>query len=237
MATLTLIAAFIAGLISFASPCILPLVPAFLAYLSGATLQEGEEQRKQGNVFLHSVMYVLGFSTIFAVLGILLNSFLSTVAYDVQLWLSRIAGVVIIMFGLFLLGLLRFSFLEQEHILHVKQRFKLGYVNSFLLGAAFAVGWSPCVGAVLGSIYALAVSQPSMSFALLLAYALGLGVPFLIVGLFSEKALAWIEKSRRFLKYFNIVVGIMLIILGILVFTQSLNLIANIGIVNDLLLR
>lgn len=235
MVEVTLIAAFIAGLASFLSPCVLPLIPGFLAYLSGSSGKH-IHGKQRARMFLHSLMFVLGFSLVFSLLGVLLNTVLDSISYTTQLWLSRIGGAIIIIFGLYVLGLIKINFLEREH------KFRLlglhpGYLTSFVFGAAFAVGWTPCVSAVLGSVLALAVSNPGLSFFLLIAYTLGLGLPFLLVGIFSEQAIAWINKSEKFLKYFNIIVGIFLIILGILVFTQTLNLVANLGFVNDLLLK
>jgi len=220
----TVIVAFIAGIVSFVSPCVLPLIPGFLAYLSGtSTTQEGARIK----MFLNSVAFVAGFSLIFALLGVLLNTVLERVSYNVQTWLSRIGGVVIILFALYILGLIKVSFLEREHKIAVKKKFSISYVTSFVFGAAFAVGWTPCVSAILGSIFALAITKPGLSFVLLLSYALGLGIPFLLVGLFTEKATRLINKSATFLKYFNIVVGILLLVLGILVFTNKLNVVAN----------
>lgn len=235
MAEITLIAAFIGGIVSFLSPCVLPLIPGFLAYLSGASLADPATARSK--MLFNSLAYVLGFSTIFALLGVLLNTLLEKISYDVQLWLSRFAGMVIILFGLYLLGLIKLKFLERDHKLTIKTKFSTTYLTSFLFGAAFAVGWTPCVGAVLGSVFALAVSKPGLSFILLMAYSLGLGLPFLLVGLFSSQALNLINKYQSFLKYFNVVVGFLLIIMGILVFTQSLNLVANFSLVNYFLLR
>jgi cytochrome c-type biogenesis protein len=228
MAQLSIIIAFAAGIISFLSPCVLPLIPAFLGYLAGT----GTSSRM--HMFLNSVMYVLGFSIVFALLGILLNTVLANAAYGVQLWLGRIGGIIIIIFGLHLTGLIRIPFLYADKHIEVKR--SASYATSFLFGAAFAVGWSPCVGPVLGTVLALAASQPGQAFTLLLAYSLGLGLPFLIVGLFSSQALAIIRKYGKFLEYFNVVVGILIIILGILVFTQSLNLVANWSFVNNLIL-
>jgi len=220
----TVIVAFVAGLVSFVSPCVLPLIPGFLAYLSGtSTGQQGARLK----VFLNSVAFVLGFSVIFALLGVLLNTVLERVSYNVQTWLSRIGGIVIILFALYILGLIKISFLEREHKFAVKKKFSITYLTSFVFGAAFAVGWTPCVSAILGSILALAVTKPSLSFILLLSYALGLGLPFLLVGLFTTQATQLISKSATLLKYFNIVVGILLLILGILVFTNKLNVVAN----------
>ncbi|MCB9358967.1 sulfite exporter TauE/SafE family protein [Candidatus Woesearchaeota archaeon] len=234
MVEVTIIAAFIAGIVSFLSPCVLPLVPGFLAYLSGITLGEKPNRWK---LFGNSVAYVLGFSVIFALLGVLLNTVLENISYVVQEWLARIGGIIIILFGLYLLGLIKIPYLLQEHKLQVKKKFSITYVTSFVFGAAFAVGWSPCVGAILGSVFALAVTQPGLSFFLLVAYSLGLGIPFLIVGLFSEQALNWIRKFTTFMRYFNIIVGIFLIALGILVFTQTVNQVANFELLNNLLLK
>lgn len=220
----TVIVAFIAGLVSFVSPCVLPLIPGFLAYLSGtSTTQKGARIK----MFLNSVAFVVGFSVIFALLGVLLNTVLERVSYTVQTWLSRIGGVIIILFALYILGLIKISFLEREHKIAVKKKFSVTYVTSFVFGAAFAVGWTPCVSAILGSVFALTVTKPGLAFVLLMSYAIGLGIPFLLVGLFTTQAVALINKSATFLKYFNIIVGILLLILGILVFTNKLNVVAN----------
>ncbi len=232
MVETTIIVAFAAGLISFVSPCVLPLIPGFLAYLSGtSTGQQGARLK----VFLNSVAFVLGFSVIFALLGVLLNTVLERVSYNVQTWLSRIGGVIIILFALYILGLIKISFLEREHKFAVKKKFSVTYLTSFVFGAAFAVGWTPCVSAILGSILALAVTKPGLSFILLLSYALGLGLPFLLVGLFTTQATQLISKSATFFKYFKIIVGILLLILGVLVFTNKLNAVANLFFASSLL--
>ncbi|MEK6983994.1 MAG: cytochrome c biogenesis protein CcdA [Nanoarchaeota archaeon] len=220
----TIIVAFIAGVASFISPCVLPIIPGFLAYLSGTSVGQHGARLK---IFLNSVAFVLGFSVIFALLGVLLSTILESVSYNVQTWLSRIGGVIIILFALYILGLIKIGFLEREHKIAVKKRFSITYITSFVFGSAFAVGWTPCVGSVLGSVFALAVAKPSLGFILLMSYALGLGVPFLLVGLFTTQAVSLINKSATVLKYFNIVVGILLLILGILVFTNKLNVVAN----------
>jgi cytochrome c-type biogenesis protein len=166
MLDIPLLVAFIAGVVSFLSPCVLPLIPGYLAYLAGTASGEGSRQQRQ--MFFNSLAFTLGFSVVFALLGVLLNTLLSRVAYDVQLWLSRAGGVLIILFGLYLTGLLNISFLNREHKLNVKTRFHSRYLTSFLFGAAFAAGWTPCVGAVLGAILGLAASQPGIAFTLLL---------------------------------------------------------------------
>ena len=224
MVEISIIVAFVAGFVSFVSPCILPLIPGFLAYLSGTSSNESNPRMM---TFLNSVAFVLGFSLVFALLGVLLNTVFENVSYTVQEWLSRAGGLIIILFGMYVLGLVKIPFLEREHKLAVKKKFSITYVTSFVFGATFAVGWTPCVSAILGSILALAITQPGTGFILLMSYALGLGIPFLIVGIFTAQANAFIGKSTTFLKYFNIVVGILLLVLGILVFTNKLNVVAN----------
>ena len=224
MVEVSIIVAFIAGIISFISPCVLPIIPGFLAYLSGTSTADENARLK---IFLNSVAFVFGFSVIFALLGVLLSTVLERVSYSVQTWLSRIGGIIIILFAFYVLGLIKLSFLEREHKLKVKKKFSITYITSFVFGAAFAVGWTPCVSAILGSILALAVAKPGLSFLLLLSYAIGLGIPFLFVGLFTTQAIKLINKSEIFLKYFNIIVGILLLILGVLVFTNKLNVVAN----------
>ena len=188
-------------------------------------------------IFINSVFFVLGFSIIFSIVGVLLQSVLSNVAYTVQNWLGYIGGAIIIIFGLYLLGLIRIDFLEREHKLKVKRKFRYSYVTSFLFGAAFAVGWTPCVGAVLGTILTLAITNPASAFKFLLSYSLGLGIPFLIVGLFTSRASKLIEKAGPKLKYFNYAFGIILILIGILVFTSQLSRIASIPFLSDILAK
>ena len=184
------------------------------------------DSKARGNIFLSSLFFVLGFSVVFSLLGILLQTALSKSSYSVQIWLGRIGGIVIILFGLFLLGLIKPAFLLKEHKFKVK-RFKSKYLTSFIFGAAFAVGWTPCAGAALGAILTLAATNSSSAFFLLLAYTIGLGVPFLLVGLFTDRAQELIRKSGKWLLYFQYFFGVILIGLGILIFTSQLSRIAN----------
>jgi len=227
--------AFLGGLASFLAPCVLPLIPGFLAYMSGTTIAEAKSKRM--TIFINSLLFVIGFSLVFSLLGVLLQTVLSEVAYETQVWLSRIGGAVIIFFGLYLTGLLHIKFFATEHKLNVKTESKSKYFTSLLFGVAFAAGWTPCVGPVLAGILGLAVTDPGLTFVLLMSYTLGLGLPFLLVGLFTGEALNFIKKYQKALKYFEIIFGILLIILGILVFTQSLSLIANFEFLNNILLN
>jgi len=228
---LSFVVAFSAGLISFLSPCVLPIVPGFLAYLAGGTGPAPSRFR----IFLSSVFFVLGFSVVFAALGVLLNTVLMAVAYDAQVWLSRIGGLVIIFFGLYLTGLVRVKFLERAHKFSVTTKFSSREVTAFIFGAAFAAGWTPCVGAALGAILGLAATAPTMAFGLLMSYALGLGVPFLLIGFFAGEVSGFINRLAGVAAYITRIFGVMLIGLGILIFTQKLALIANFELVTKIL--
>jgi cytochrome c-type biogenesis protein len=233
MVEVTYLVAFAAGIVSFLAPCVLPLVPGFLAYLAGTTVREGAAKR--WDIFAASVLFVAGFSVVFSILGVLLNTILTSVANDVQVWLSRAGGLIIIFFGLYLTGLIRLGWLEKEYKFNVTGK-RSKYVTSFLFGVAFAAGWTPCVGAALGAILGLAASQPGIAFSLLLAYSLGLGLPFIVTGLFASRAAPLITKYADALGYINIAFGIVLIIIGILIFTQTLSLVANLPFLNNFLL-
>ena len=235
MHSLSLAVAFLAGLVSFLSPCVLPIIPGFLAYLAGSSLEEASNRKK--DIFLNSLFFVLGFSVIFAALGVLLNTVLSSVAYDVQTWLSRIGGTLVILFGLYLTGLIKIAFLERTHTFRVKTGVHSRYVTSFLFGLAFAAGWTPCVGAALGAILGLAATAPGAAFFLLLSYALGLGLPFLVVGFFAAHASVFIERHAAMFKHISTAFGVLLIILGILIFTGNLSRIASFEFLNHFLLR
>lgn len=236
MADVTLGIAFVAGVISFFAPCILPIIPGFLAYLGGASTEETTGKERL-SVFVNSVFFVLGFASVFAVLGVLLNTVLEAIAYDVQIWLARIGGAIIIFFGLYLARIIKVPFLDREHKMQVKAKFNSRYLTSFVFGAAFAAGWTPCVGAALGAILGLAASAPGTAFWLLMSYALGLGIPFLIVGAFAAQATKFFAKHAKIFAMVNVVFGYILIVLGVLVFTQLLNLIANWGFLNTFLLN
>jgi len=230
-----IIGAFLGGLVSFLAPCVLPIIPGFLAYLAGGSTTDTGPKRRE--IFINSIFFVLGFGIVFALLGVLLNTLLENIAYDVQTWLSRLGGAMIIFFGLYLVGLIKIPFLEKEYKFGVKTKFKSRYLTSFLFGLAFAVGWTPCVGPALGVVLGLAATAPGSAFLLLLTYALGLGIPFLIVGAFTGQATEFINRHAVGLKYLNIVFGAILLILGVLVFTQKLSLVANWGLLNSILLK
>jgi len=233
MTAIPYVVAFIAGLVSFLAPCVLPLVPGFLVYLAGTSTREGAGKR--WDIVLASILFVFGFSFVFSLLGVLLNTVLMAVSNGVQLWLSRAGGAIIIFFGLYLVGLIRIGWLEQEHKFSVTG-IRSKYLTSFIFGVAFAAGWTPCVGAALGAILGLAATEPALAFTLLLTYSAGLGLPFILTGLFASEAAGWIRKYSPVLHYVNIVFGILLIVIGILIFTQTLSLVADLPQLNGYLL-
>ncbi|HVM76844.1 MAG TPA: cytochrome c biogenesis protein CcdA [Candidatus Paceibacterota bacterium] len=237
MLDIPVIVAFLAGIVSFLSPCVLPIIPGFLAYLAGETSSNSANKPSRFAIFLSSLFFVIGFSVVFAILGVLLNTVLAHAAGSVQMWLSWIGGALIIFFGLYLMGFFKIPFLEFDHKMRVGVSFRSRYLTSFAFGFAFAVGWTPCVGPVLGGILGLAASAPGEAFYLLFAYAVGLGIPFLIVGALAAQASELINRYAEKLEYVTKTFGAILVVIGVLVFTQSLSLIANFGFVNSFLMN
>jgi len=178
-------------------------------------------------IFLNSFAFVLGFTLIFSLVGVLLQTALSSVAFDAVNALRTIGGIVIIIFGVLLIAVLKYRipFLQADRKIKVR-KFRNSYITSFVFGVAFAIGWTPCVSFILGSIYALAATAPATGFLLLLSCSLGIGIPFLIAGAFTSRLAGFLEKSQGMLKYFNIIGGLLLIIIGLLVFFNYLGIIA-----------
>jgi len=194
VAEITLAVAVLAGLASFVAPCILPMIPAFLAYISGTTLSELNQKNgsntitiNRTNIVLNSVFFVIGFSVVFSTLGVIINSVLVTSAGELVEGLNQIGGIIIIGFGVFLLLSIKINKLNMEKKFFPKSS-KSSYPMSFVFGLAFAVGWTPCVGPILGTILTLAATTPSVAFNLLLLYSLGLGIPFILIGVFYSRA-------------------------------------------------
>jgi cytochrome c-type biogenesis protein len=238
----------LSGVGSFFSPCILPIIPAFVSYLSGTVMTElqGQNQTVTGtsvalkkstrlNIFLNTIYFVLGFSLVFAIIGVLLNSFLANVGTGFQTAFQSIGGAVIIAFGAYLILSMKLRALNFEKTLRNLPRFKTTYLTSFVFGAAFASGWTPCVGPILGTTLTLAATSPGAAYNSLLAYSLGLGVPFLITGAFFSQSTKVIRKMAKHLKYFNLIMGAILIILGILVLTNQLSIIGNFPLANQII--
>lgn len=221
----TIIVAFGAGVVSFVAPCVLPLVPGFLAYLGGVALdKDASVARTRFATFSASVFFVLGFTMVFAILGLVLHGALIEAGPHIQQVMARVGGAIVIFFGLYLMGLIKLSFLEKTRHLSVHKKFSSRAVTSFVFGAAFAAGWTPCVGAALGAIFGLAALVPAKAFTLLVAYALGLGVPFLVIGFFAGQIEKYLNKNFAWVLYVNILFGGVLVWLGAMAFTQNLSI-------------
>jgi cytochrome c-type biogenesis protein len=258
----SLVVAFAAGLLSVLSPCVLPLIPAYLGYLTGAALEPAPEsqavalsQSGSGGAaiavvggggpaapavpspLLHSVAFVGGFTAVFVTFGVslgLIGFFLK----DHQDIVLKVSGTLLIIMGLHLAGVITIPFLEQERRFDVGQKSKVGYVRSFFVGATFSAGWSPCIGPTLGAIFALAVSSGTVLEAgiLLLAYSAGLSIPFVAMGLAYNGVKPLYNRIKRYVGVINYLSGAMLIIVGILIFTNSLinmNELFNFGFLPD----
>lgn len=234
--------ASLAGLGSFLAPCILPMIPAFLAYLSGTTLTDLQKNDGTVNIVtnrlkivINTVFFVLGFSIVFSILGVILNSVLASTAGTLLAGFNHVGGVIIIGFGVFMLlsGKIKQLNFEKKFL---PNRTKASYPMSFLFGLAFATGWTPCIGPILGSILTLAASTPGHAFTLLLAYSLGLGIPFILIGIFFSRLTRLIRAMTKYLKYYSIIMGAFIIVLGGLVFTNQLAAIASLPGLNNLLL-
>ncbi|MGB1413469.1 MAG: cytochrome c biogenesis CcdA family protein [Paracoccaceae bacterium] len=211
--------AFLAGVISFLSPCVLPIVPPYLAYMSGISLSEATDNNKAVSIFLPAVFFVLGLSTVFLILGFTASA-LGTVFLSYQDILITISGLLVMGFGLHFLGILRIGFLERE------ARFEASSQNgsafgAYVLGLAFAFGWTPCIGPQLASILTLAASEGSVArgTTLLGVYALGLGVPFLLVALFLSRLSATLTWLKRHMQIIERLMGLLLWTIGLMMLT------------------
>ena len=215
--------AFIAGLLSFFSPCVLPLVPAYLANLAGESAIDIGGSRRVWPTLLHSVAFVLGFSILFILMGAsagLIGA--SIIAYSDILRL--VSGMFVIIFGVFLIAAYKIPWLNYEKRLHMKGARNPGYIRSLMIGAAFAVGWTPCIGPILGSILFIAsyTGETIKGAALLAVYSMGMGIPFLLIGLAWSYIVPFWSGITRHLGLISILSGILLIIVGILMLTNQL---------------
>jgi cytochrome c-type biogenesis protein len=224
-ATLGLVVAFAAGLLSFLSPCVLPLVPSYIGFLTGMSLPEMSGRRRAA--LGHAVLFVLGFSLVFMLLGASATALGRALNYY-QVWLQRIGGVLIIAFGLVCLGVIKVGFLNQEHRLQMEHK-PMGYLGSALVGMAFAAGWTPCIGPVLGGILGLAATSQDLGRGMLLlaVYSAGLAVPFLLAAVALESFLNWFQRFRRYLPWVMRITGILLIFVGVLMVTGEFTRLAG----------
>jgi cytochrome c-type biogenesis protein len=224
--------ALIAGILSFLSPCVLPLVPPYLCFLGGATFDQlaGEDETPShvyGTVVMSSVAFVLGFTTVFVILGATATAAGQLVAANLPL-LSKIAGVIIVIAGLHFLGIVHIPLLHREARYHADAR-PAGLLGAYVIGLAFAFGWTPCIGPVLGAILAVAAGENSVSqgVSLLFVYSLGLGIPFILAAIAIRPFLRTMGRFRKHLGTVEKVLGGFLVLTGILFLTNSMTLISG----------
>ena len=223
------LAAFLAGVLSFLSPCVLPLVPGYVSLISGASVEQlqSPERRMLRTVMLHSITFVLGFSVVFIALGAVATE-VGQIVNEYHSLLSKIAGIVVIIFGLHLTGLLKIKALYSDKRLH-DVKGGASAMGSFMVGFAFAFGWTPCIGPILATILVLAGAQQTVwkGVILLAVYSLGLAVPFLLTSLGVDRFLAFYGRFRRHLHTVEVLSGVLLIAIGILIFLNNLRLLSG----------
>ncbi len=227
MTTVGVGAAFLAGIASFLSPCVLPLVPGYLSFISGMELEElahgADRKAALRDAGLGSVFFVLGFSVVFTALGASASAVGALLGAHLGL-MTKLAGAVIVIFGLHTAGILPIKWLYYEKRASTS-RLKPGYASAFVMGLAFAFGWTPCIGPILGSILALAATQETVAqgMFLLFVYSMGLGIPFLLTGLALDRFLALFARYKRFLRWGEVFAGLALVAGGLLIFFNRLS--------------
>jgi cytochrome c-type biogenesis protein len=227
--------AFLAGLASFLSPCVLSLVPAYVGYLGGRSVAVAQQREpNRWETFSHGIAFVLGFSVVFILLGVA-TSALGSLLYDARNWLAKIGGIVVVIFGLHMTHIIRIPFLDYDLRPQSQPDRQRGYISSFLMGIFFSAGWSPCVGPVLGAILTLSLSGGSVAQGafLLTAYSTGLAIPFLIAALGIGWVTTLLRKYGKVMHYVEIAMGVLLIIIGIMLFFGTFEYLARFGFFVD----
>jgi cytochrome c-type biogenesis protein len=213
-ASLGIALAFGAGLLSFVSPCVLPLIPSYLTFVTGVGIDELAHSRRAALV--HALLFVLGFTLIFIALGAS-ATVLGRLLLAYRVWITRAGGALIVLFGLYLLGIARVAAFDRERRVHLADK-PVGYLGSVLVGVAFGAGWTPCLGPILGAIltYTAAAADLSRGLPLLLAYSLGLALPFLVAAVAVERFLTTVKRFRPYLARVSQVSGALLVVVGLL---------------------
>ncbi len=223
--TFGVLIAFSAGLLSFLSPCVLPLIPSYVTFITGLSLDDVQHARKAA--LIHGSLFVLGFTLIFLAMGAG-ATMLGQVLIQNRDWISRVGGVVIIVFGLYLLGVLNIGFLSRERRFHVADK-PVGYLGTMVVGVAFGAGWTPCLGPILGSILLYTGTQADLGRGMLLlfAYSLGLAVPFLISAIAIERFTVFFQKMRKQMMWISRISGAVMIVIGMMLVTNYFTVLAS----------
>lgn len=223
-------AAFFAGLVSFVSPCVLPVIPGYLSFISGVSAEHMHDPARRGEVTrkvaTNSLFFVLGFSVVFILLGWTASSLGQFLLSYLHIF-NRVAGVLLVLFGLHVMGVLKIPFLNYEKRFQTRTR-PIGVMGAFVIGLAFAFGWTPCIGPILAGVLTMAAQAESQwqGVGLLAVYSAGLGIPFFLTALAFQRFLGFFRWMRNHMRAVEIVSGLFLVAVGILVFTNSLSIIA-----------
>jgi cytochrome c-type biogenesis protein len=235
VANITVGLALLAGLASFLSPCVLALVPAYVGYLGGRSVspKEGDVARP-GLTFAHGLAFVTGFSAVFILLGITASA-LGGILFDLREWIARVGGVIVILFGLQTMGAINIPLLNADTRLQYTPTEGGGFLSSGLMGVFFSAGWAPCVGPVLGAVLTLAVNGGDIGrgAVLLSAYSVGLAIPFLLAALGVGSVTQWMRRNQRAIQGLSVLTGIVLVIVGLMLLTGTLEQLARFGFFID----
>lgn len=223
----TYIGAFIAGLLSFLSPCVLPLIPSYITYITGISFADLQAEHPshiiRQKTILHSISFVLGFTVVFVLLGAS-ATYIGTFLQEHSVIIRKVGGVLLVVLGLHVTGLLHVRFLLGEKRVSIKHK-PAGYAGSFLVGIAFAAGWTPCIGPILAAILAVAATEEKVyqGVLLLLLYSLGLGVPFFLSALAMHRFLEVFNRFKKYIHAFEIITGVFLVVIGVLIYSNWLS--------------
>ena len=217
--------AFFAGVLSFLSPCVLPLIPSYVSFITGMSLDEVRHQR--WSALIHAVLFISGFTLVFVTLGATATALGRMLNYY-QAWLERVGGLLIVMFGLYLVGAFNWGVFARERRVHFRDK-PLGYLGSVLVGVAFGAGWAPCIGPILGSILLYTGSQSNLGQGLLLlfTYSMGLALPFILAAVAIDRFLGWFEKYRSFIPLTTKIAGGIMIFVGVLLASGYFSILAS----------
>ncbi len=225
MAEISYFYVVLAGLLSFLSPCVLPIVPGYLCFLAGTSLDKiasGEDASKEKNVFYFALSFVFGFSTVFILLGAS-ATLLSGIVYEYLDILRVIGGIIIIIFGIHFMQIIQLPFLNRDTRYQIES-YRPGIVGSYVIGLSFAFGWTPCIGPILGSVLSIAASSETVTYGivLLMLYSAGLGIPFLLAAYAINGFMKFLSKIRNYIRVIEIFTGVLLVIFGILILTNRI---------------
>ncbi|NIS83003.1 MAG: cytochrome c biogenesis protein CcdA [Anaerolineales bacterium] len=226
--------ALLAGLASFLSPCVLALVPAYIGYLGGRSVTpSGVTVENRWGTFSHGLAFVVGFSVVFVALGAAASA-VGVLLFDLREWIARIGGIIVVIFGLHTLGLINIPFLDYDTRKQVQPK-KSDYLSSGLMGVFFSAGWAPCVGPVLGAVLTLALNgaEVGQGVILLSAYSAGLAIPFLLAALGLGRVTELLQKHSRAIRYLSLATGVVMVIVGVMLFTGTLERLASFGFFVD----